>query len=140
MENKNPRSRVGRWWQTPEGATRCELHVPLGHAAAVMIDQDGEAFEVENVRVYEAGPGIGPLYWIEPGSERRVQVGDNLLAVTATNPEIHVDAENLRSCVRNASRGFDAAARWLAPDNGEYVNGGILETDNPVTLETVATA
>ena len=105
-----------------------------------MIDQNGEAFEVENVRVYEAGPGIGPLYWIDPETERRVQVGDNLLAVTATNPEIHVDAQNLRACVRNASRAFDADAKWVAPEDGKHVNGTIGETDNPITLETVATA
>ena len=89
-----------------------------------MIDQNGEAFEVENVRIYEAGPGIGPLYWIEPGTERHVQVGDNLLAVSTTTQEIHIDAENLRACMRTTARVFDAQARWDYADVPDEGAGG----------------
>ena len=113
------RSKTGGWWQTPQGTTRCQLLVPLGHPGAVMIDQDGVAFEVENVRTYEAGPGVTALFEIVAGTDERVQVGGNLLPVSDTNPEVHVGADNLRAAVRAAARRFDAEAGWYDPQAAE---------------------
>ena len=113
------RSKTGGWWQTPQGTTRCQLHVPLGHPGAVMIDHDGVAFEVENVRTYEAGPGVTALFEIVAGTDERVQVGGNLLPVSDTNPEVHVGADNLRAAVRAAARRFDAEAGWYDPRAAE---------------------
>ena len=103
MKNVNARSKTGRWWQTPEGATRCHLHIPLVHAAAVMIDQDGNAFEVENVRTYDAGSGVTALFEIGAVTGKRIQAGSNPLSVSDTNPEVHVGADNLRATGRAAA-------------------------------------
>ena len=94
---------------------RCELHIPLEHPASVMIDQEGIAFEIENVRTYEAGPGVTRLLEIDPLSGDATQVGGNLLPVSETNPEVHVGAENLRGTLRAAARRFDQEAAWYDP-------------------------
>ena len=129
MKNVNARSKTGRWWQTPEGATRRHLHIPLGHAAAVMIGQDGNAFEVENVRTYDAGSGVTARFEIRAVTGERIQVGSNLLSVSDTNPEVHVGADNLRATVRAGARRLDAEVRWTEPDGLEDV--GIRHVRRP---------
>ena len=129
VKNVNARSKTGRWWQTPEGATRRHQHIPLGHAAAVMIDQDGNAFEVENVRTHDAGSGVTALFEIRAVTGERIQVGSNLLSASDTNPEVHVGADNLRATVRAGRRRFDAEARWTEPDGLEDV--GIRHVRRP---------
>lgn len=140
------RSKTGGWWQTREGTTRCHLHIPLGHPASVMIDEDGIAFEVENVRTYEAGPGVTALFEILPCTGRRVQVGGNLLPVSETNREVHVGGDNLRATVRAAARRFDAEAGWYdsqdADDGSETAGqktGDTGECEGPTAADEPGT-
>ena len=75
----------------PEGAARCTRHLPLGHAATVMIDPDDRAVEVENLRAEGRSPRSTCNYLqvavsAKPGRTSPActpssrQPGDNLMA------------------------------------------------------------
>ena len=109
-----------------------------------MTDQDGYAFEVENVRTYEAGPGVTALYNIDPLSGERRQVGGNLQPITDTYQGVHVSGDSLRAAVRAAARRFDAEAAWDDADEPQEptrqaeeppVESGATETTRTVRAD-----
>ena len=52
----HPPSRVGEVEHPRDGSARCPLHIPLGHPASRMLTVNRNVIEVENSRMYAAGP------------------------------------------------------------------------------------
>ena len=104
------RSRVGYQRVHKDGTTRCQLEIPLGHAAAKRRDNNGHVFEIEHAIEYAAGPGNQALRWINPTTQEEEPVGEDLLP-TSDDDAVRISASNLASYLRKAARLFDSQAR-----------------------------
>ena len=103
-------SRVGEAERRPDGSARCLLHIPVGHPASRMLTINGNVIEVENTRVYTAGPRLTTVRVLDPRSRRLTPVAFDLLPASPGRPALQSTAEGLEDALRQGARAFDLHA------------------------------
>ena len=106
----HPPSRVGEAERRPDGSARCLLHIPVGHPASRMLTINGNVIEVENTRVYTAGPRLTIVRALDPRTRRLMPVAFDLLPASPGRPALQSTAEGLRDVLRQGARAFDLHA------------------------------
>ena len=106
----HPPSRVGEAERRPDGSARCLLHIPVGHPASRMLTINGNVIEVENTRVYTAGPRLTIVRALDPRTRRLIPVAFDLLPASPGRPALQSTAEGLRDVLRQGARAFDLHA------------------------------
>ena len=106
----HPYSRVGEAERRPDGSARCFLHIPVGHPASRMLTINGNVIEVENTRVYTAGPQLTTVRAFDPRTRRPTPVAFDLLPASPERPALQSTAEGLRDALRRGARAFDLHA------------------------------
>lgn len=106
----HPQSRVGKAERRPDGSARCLLHIPVGHPASRMLTINGNVIEVENTRVYTAGPRFTTVRVLDPRSRRLTPVAFDLLPASPGRPALQSTAEDLQDALRQGARAFDLHA------------------------------
>ena len=106
----HPPSRVGEIEHRHDGSARCELHIPLGHPASRMFTVNRNVIEVENTRVYTAGPGTTVVQRIDSADNRRTPVEADLLPATRERPALVCRPTDLKNALRRGAPRFDQQA------------------------------
>lgn len=106
----HPPSRVGEAERRPDGSARCFLHIPVGHPASRMLTINGNVIEVENTRVYIAGPRLTIVRALDPLARRLTPVAFDLLPASPGRPALQSTAEGLKDALRRGARAFDLHA------------------------------
>ena len=106
----HPLSRVGKAERRPDGSARCFLHIPVGHPASRMLTINGNVIEVENTRVYTAGPRLTSVRALDPHTGRLTPVTFDLLPASPERPALQSTAEGLKDALRQGARSFDLHA------------------------------
>ncbi len=94
----------------PDDRTETELEVPLGHHGSVMEDDESQqAFEVERMLTFTAGPGLTAVYELDPVTREKQAVDGTLRKLPpGEQPNYVISAEHLPSWLRRAARRYDA--------------------------------
>ena len=107
---KGAPSRVGEIDGRTDGSARCALHIPLGHPASRMLTVNGNVIEVENARIYIAGPGRTAVRAIAPQTKRAEPVAIDLLPAGLGRTALTTIPEHLQSTLRRWTPVFDRCA------------------------------
>ena len=107
---KKAPSLVGDVELQPDGSARCALHIPLGHPASRMLTINENVIEVENARIYVAGPGRTTVRAIDPQTKHTQPVGIDLLPTGRERAALTTTPEHLQNTLRRWAPVFDRCA------------------------------
>ena len=107
---KKAPSLVGDVDHRPDGSARCALHIPLGHPASRMLTINENVIEVENARIYVAGPGRTTVRAIDPQTKRAEPVAIDLLPAGRGRAALTTTPEHLQSTLHRWAPVFDRCA------------------------------